>query len=80
MMKLYQFESCPYCQMVRQRMSELELTYVNVNVPRNKPDRKEVYEVSGQWTVPVLVDGDVILDDEEKILPYLEKKYGKQRA
>lgn len=76
MMKLYQFESCPYCQQVRQRMSDLELTYINVNVPRNKGDRHEVHQVSGQWTVPVLVDEDVVLDDEEKILPYLDQKYG----
>lgn len=79
MMKLYQFESCPYCQMVRSRMSELLLTYVCVNVPRDRSQRQEVIAVSGQPTVPVLVDGDVVLDDEEKILPYLEQKYGRGR-
>lgn len=77
MMKLYQFESCPYCQMVREKMSELLLTYVNINVPRDRSQRHEVIQVSGQPSVPVLVDGDVVLDDEEKILPYLEHKYGK---
>lgn len=77
MMKLYQFESCPYCQMVREKMSELQLTYININVPRDRSARHEVIRVSGQPSVPVLVDGDVVLDDEEKILPYLQKKYGK---
>ncbi|MDC4225261.1 MAG: glutathione S-transferase N-terminal domain-containing protein [Candidatus Manganitrophus sp.] len=39
---------------------------------------KEVFEVSGQYLVPVLVDGDVVLDDEDEIIAYLEKKYGQQ--
>ena len=77
MMKLYQFESCPYCKMVREVMSELQLTYINVNVPRDRAQRHEVMQVSGQPLVPVLVDGDVMLDDEEKIIPYLREKYGK---
>lgn len=76
MMKLYQFESCPYCKMVREKLSELQITYINVNVPRDRAQRPEVIQVSGQPSVPVLVDGDTVLDDEEKILPYLEEKYG----
>lgn len=78
MMKLYQFESCPYCKMVREKLSELQITYVNINVPRDRSQRQEVIQVSGQPSVPVLVDGDVVLDDEEKILPYLQEKYGKK--
>lgn len=78
MMKLYQFESCPYCKMVREVMSELQLTYININVPRDRSQRQEVLKVSGQPTVPVLVDGDVVLDDEEKIIPYLRETYGKK--
>ena len=78
MMKLYQFESCPYCKMVREVMSELQLTYININVPRDRSQRHEVLQVSGQPTVPVLVDGDVVLDDEEKIIPYLREKYAQK--
>ena len=80
MMKLYQFESCPYCKMVRERLSALQVTYININVPRDKMDRDEVERVSGQRAVPVLVDGDTVLDDEEKILPYLDQKYAKVKA
>ncbi len=78
MMKLYQFESCPYCKMVREKLSELQITYININVPRDRSQRQEVIQVSGQPSVPVLVDGDTVLDDEEKILPYLEQKYGQK--
>lgn len=76
-MKLYDLASCPYCAMVRDKLAELNLSYETISVPPSRPDRHEVYRVSGQWTVPVLVDGDVVLDDEEKILPYLDRKYGR---
>ena len=77
-MKLYDLDSCPYCKMVRDKLAELKLDYEKVSVPRDRPSRQEVFDVSGQWTVPVLVDGEVMLDDEEKILPYLEEKYGQK--
>ena len=47
-----------------------------VNVPRSHAERHEVKEVSGQTGIPVMVDGDVTLDDDDDIIPYLEKKYG----
>lgn len=78
MMRLYQFEDCPYCGKVRRKMSELLLTYINVNVPTERGLRKEVMEISGQPYVPVLVDGDTILSDEDEIIAYLEKKYGRK--
>lgn len=77
-MTLYQFESCPYCRMVRQKLSDLELTYVSVCVSRDRARRDKVVEVSGQPTVPVLVDGDVVLADENDIVAYLEATYGRQ--
>lgn len=77
-MKLYDLETCPYCKMVRDKLGELKLDFERVAVPRDRAARQEVFDVSGQWTVPVLVDGDVTLDDEEKILPYLEEKYGQK--
>ena len=81
MMKLYQVEWCPYCARVRSKMTELELTYINVNVPRNKAARTELTEVSGQPGVPTLVDGDVMIaDDDDAIIEYLEKNYAKTAA
>ncbi len=77
MLKLYQAEWCPYCARVRSKMTDLVITYVNVNVPRSKPDRKELIEVSGQTGVPTLVtdDGRVIADDDDAIIAYLEENY-----
>jgi glutathione S-transferase len=75
-MVLYQAEWCPYCVRVRNKMTDLLLDYTIVNVPRSHAERGEVKAASGQTSIPVLVDGDVVLDDDDTIIPYLEKKYG----
>jgi len=77
---LYQAEWCPYCARVRSKLTDLLLDYKNVNVPRSHAERQEVKAVSGQTSIPVLVDGEVVLDDDDDIIPYLEKKYGKTAA
>ena len=79
MLKLYQAEWCPYCARVRSKMTELGITYINSNVPRSKADRTELMEISGQTGVPTLVteDGQVIADDDDSIVAYLEKHFAK---
>jgi glutaredoxin len=73
---LYQAEWCPYCARVRSKLTDLLLDHKVVNVPRAHSERDIVKQVSGQTGIPVLVDGDVTLDDDDDIIPYLEKKYG----
>jgi glutaredoxin 3 len=77
---LYQAEWCPYCARVRAKLTDLLLDYKNVNVPRSHAERSEVKAVSGQTSIPVMVDGDVVMDDDDDIIPYLEKKYGRAAA
>ena len=76
-MVLYQAEWCPYCARVRKKLTDLLLDYKTVNVPQSHAERGEVKAASGQTGIPVLVDGDVVLDDDDDIIPYLDKKYGK---
>ena len=61
------------------KMTDLGIAYVNVNVSRAKPDRKELMEVSGQTGIPTLVteEGKVIADDDEAIIAYLDEHFGK---
>jgi len=76
MIKLYNLDHCPYCRRVREKLAELNLEYEKIDVPREKSERQEVIAVSGQPSVPVLVDGDVIIaDDDDKAIAYLEEKY-----
>jgi glutaredoxin 3 len=75
-LRLYNAEWCWYCQRVREKLGQLGLAYELIEVPVRHSLRKEVLEVSGQTSVPVLVDGDMVLDDDDVIIPYLERTYG----
>jgi glutaredoxin 3 len=74
---LYQAEWCPYCARVRAKLTDLLLDYRVVNVPRSHAERDIVREVSGQTSIPVMVDGETVLADDDDIIPYLDQRYGK---
>ena len=76
MIKLYQFETCPFCAKVREKLEELGIEYEKVNVAPDREDaqRKELLEKSGVGTVPVIeIDGKFI-GESDAIVEYLEKK------
>jgi glutathione S-transferase len=71
-MKLYHTEWCPECEAVREKLAELHLSYEDEIVPDVRPFRKKVYDVSGQYYVPVLVHGETVLTETSDILAYLD--------
>ena len=73
-MTLYHVQWCPECDVVRRKLAELNLPYKDVVVPDFRPQRKEVFAVSGQYYVPVLQDGETVLSDTGEILAHLENK------
>ena len=74
---LYQAEWCPYCAKVRGKMTEMLLDYKAVNVPHDHAQRTVVKEISGQTGIPTMVDGDVVIaDDDDAIIAYLVATYG----
>ncbi|NIP99651.1 MAG: glutaredoxin [Nitrospinaceae bacterium] len=75
MIQLYNIDGCGYCAMVRNVLQQLDLEYKKIDVPWAHHLRQEVYEVSGQYMVPVLVDGNTVLDDEFEIIDYLKRTY-----
>ena len=76
----YHVEWCPECLIVRDKLEELAVPYESVIVPDMRPLRKKVFEVSGQYYVPVLKDGDKVLSETRDILSYLETTYGSKAA
>ena len=78
-MTLYHVNWCPECQVVRRKLAELQLAYDDVIVPDLRPQRKEVFDVSGQYYVPVLQDGDVVLSETHAILAHLDSKAESRR-
>ena len=68
---------CP-CGAVERRLGRLGLPHCTVRVPYKRSGRPEIEELTRQRRVPVLVDGDEIVNDSKRILQYLEWKYGEQ--
>lgn len=77
MLELYQFEGCPYCKKVREKLTELQIDFIARQV-RPNGDRERVEEVSGQTGVPVLVDPntDTTMPESDDIVDHLEEHYG----
>lgn len=67
---------CPECAVVREKLEELNVPFEDVVVPDTRMFRKQVHEVSGQYYVPVIKDGDLVLSETSDILAYLDDRYG----
>jgi glutaredoxin 3 len=72
--KIYQFESCPYCRMVKEVLDDKGLKYEKIEVDTDELSAK-VQEISGQGLVPVIVDGERVINDSQKIIAYLNENY-----
>jgi glutathione S-transferase len=75
--ELYQAEWCPYSQRVRQRFTELGVSFVARPVPAERADREELRRKTGSDEIPALVreDGAVINEDADAIIAYLDERY-----
>ena len=69
--KLYQAEWCGDSKKVREWATEHLVDYHLINVPRDKAQRQELFEATGQRSIPTLVDGDVVLADADQIIQHL---------
>lgn len=76
----YHVDWCPECAVVREKLDELGVAYEEVVVPDFRPLRKQVYDVSGQYYVPVLKDNELVLSETHQILEHLDRTYGKEQS
>ncbi len=76
MLTLFQAEWCPYSRRVRQRLTELMLPFVALQVEPEQADREELRETAGDDSIPVLLteDGDTITGSDE-IVAWLDDNY-----
>jgi len=72
--KIYQLEGCPYCQRVKDALEEKGMAYEKIEVDTDKM-RIELKEISKQTLVPVIVDGERVINDSQKIIDYLNETY-----
>lgn len=82
MLELYQSEGCPYCQKVREKLSELGVSYIthNPRLPEGGVTNEVAYETltdGGEDQIPYLVDTarDTTLYESDDIIDYLEDHY-----
>lgn len=75
MIELYQAEWCPYSHRVRQRLTELGVEFVARQVAADPDGRDELERVSGQRSIPTLVDGDTVVTTPDEIVAYLDERY-----
>ena len=77
LLELYSFEASPFCRIVREVLSELELSYRLVNVAAGSPRRQAFAERSGKMRVPWLADPNtgVEMFESADIVGYLNATY-----
>jgi glutathione S-transferase len=75
--ELFQAEWCPHSRRVRQRLTELGVSYVARQVPAEPPERDELRTRTGSEEIPALVleDGTVINSDADEIIAFLDERY-----
>ncbi len=78
LLELYEYEGCPYCRLVREALTELDLDARIYPCPRGgKRFRPKVKEMGGKHQYPYLVDPNTgaRLYESADIVAYLRKTY-----
>jgi glutathione S-transferase len=82
-LQLYEFEACPYCRLVREALTELDLDALIFPTPHGgKRFRPKVAELGGKRQFPFLVDpntGESMYESAD-IIQYLYRRYGGRAA
>ena len=82
-LQLYEFEACPYCRLVREALTELDLDALIYPTPHGgKRFRPKVEKLGGRQQFPFLVDpntGEAMYESAD-IIDYLYRRYGGRPA
>ena len=82
-LKLYEFEGCPYCRLVREALTELDLDALIYPTPHGgKRFRPQVVKLGGKQQFPFLVDPNTgeSMYESDAIIAYLYRRYGRRAA
>ncbi len=82
-LKLYEFEACPYCRLVREALTELDIDALIYPTPHGgKRFRPKVAELGGKQQFPFLVDPNTgeSMYESDAIIDYLYRRYGGRPA
>jgi glutaredoxin len=75
MLTLYALDGCPYCEKVHDALDDNDVAYETHWTPALHSERDEVKRLSGQRSVPVIVDDErgVTMAESENILTFIER-------
>ena len=81
MLELFHFESCPYCQKVRNKLEELGLDYMSHPSPPGSKNREFLKRFLPELQFPLLVDTEknIFMFESDDICTFLEKTYGRKK-
>ena len=74
-LELWQTEWCPASHRVRQRLTELGVTFTVHQVPVDRDARDELEQATGRRTIPILVVGGEVIEGEQAILAHLQEHF-----
>jgi glutathione S-transferase len=81
-LQLYEFEACPYCRLVREALTELDIDALIYPAPHGgRRFRPKVAKLGGKRQFPFLVDpnsGESMYESAD-IVDYLYRRYGGRR-
>ena len=78
--ELYQAEWCPHSHRVRQRFTELGVSFIARPVPADPADREEMRRKTGTDEIPALLleDGSAITGGADAILEHLDEHFSER--
>lgn len=71
---LLKIEGCPYCRNAEEALDKAGVSYLKVEVDRS--DRSIVEKLSGQPTVPILVEVIGAENQDDDIISYIKELQG----
>ncbi|MAG45152.1 MAG: glutaredoxin [Nanoarchaeota archaeon] len=71
---LFRLECCPYCAKAEAALDKKEMEYKKIEVPSPKEERALLKQLSGQDSVPVLIEVIGFEEQDDDILEWLENQ------
>ncbi|MDP3987314.1 MAG: glutaredoxin [Nanoarchaeota archaeon] len=69
---LFRLEGCPYCKKAEEALDTREIKYEKVEVPGPHEERTLLKQLSGQTSVPVLIEVIGSKDQDDDIISWIE--------
>jgi glutaredoxin 3 len=78
MLELYHFESCPFCAKVRNKLEELDVSYISHPSRHGSKNREHLKSLVPEVQFPLIVDKEknLVMVESDDICKYLEENYG----